>query len=129
MLAFDYRLSVAARAAPPAGALAAVDTLQASGPTALRDALYAALELTRSATGRRVVLVFTDGTDTLSYLGEVELLREARESEVSVYAVRGGSGDHGPRLEAGPVAQGVGAGSDRLGQARVESGRQGGGIG
>jgi VWFA-related protein len=95
LLAFDYRLSVAARAAPPAAALGAVDTLQARGPTALRDALYAALELTRSAAGRRVVLVFTDGTDTLSYLGETELLRVARESDVSVYAVRGGSGEQG----------------------------------
>lgn len=44
LLAFDYQVSLLASAAPPAAAAVRLDALEARGPTALRDALYAGMK-------------------------------------------------------------------------------------
>ncbi len=90
LLAFDYRIDLlAGTAATPAAALQALDGLKAQGQTVLRDALYVALELAGPEAGRPVVVVFSDGLDVASLLEEQELLRVARGSDASVYAVSG----------------------------------------
>jgi hypothetical protein len=54
--------------------------------TALYDGLYAALQLD-TGPGRRMVVVFSDGADTISWLGEKQVARIAEESNVLVQAV------------------------------------------
>ena len=64
----------------------ALDGLTGGGMTALYDGLYAALTL-GSGLGRKMSIVFSDGADTISWLGERQVLRTAEESNVLVQAV------------------------------------------
>jgi Ca-activated chloride channel family protein len=55
--------------------------------TKLYDGIEASLEALRPVTGRRVVLVFTDGEDTASRMGMKDVMDRAREDEVMLYAI------------------------------------------
>jgi VWFA-related protein len=55
--------------------------------TALRDATHAALALGGSRSGRPLIILFSDGTDTSSFLSEDLVLTTARRTEPVVYAV------------------------------------------
>jgi VWFA-related protein len=57
---------------------AALDRLQAGGATAGRDALFLGLKLPWTG-GRPLIVLFTDGGDTLSWLGSEAILTAARE--------------------------------------------------
>jgi VWFA-related protein len=60
----------------------------AMGPdTALIDAAYAAMVLGDSASGRPVVVVFSDGIDTASFLTAAAVLDTAKQTGSAVYAV------------------------------------------
>ena len=62
--------------------------LRAGGGTALWDAAYAALTFSDDTPGmRRLVLVFSDGDDTSSWLPSVWVLDKARRTDVVVYSV------------------------------------------
>jgi hypothetical protein len=65
-----------------------------SGATALRDALHLTLHLTlllEPAPGARpVVLLFTDGRDTASWLSDEEILESLRHSDVVVHVIDAG---------------------------------------
>ena len=61
--------------------------LDYGNPTRLFDAIHESIVRLRSAEGRRVVLVFTDGDDTYSSIGANTVLEEARNDEVMIYAV------------------------------------------
>ncbi len=74
--------------APPADLPAALDRVRAGGATALYDATFAALALRGRTVGRTVVLVFSDGYDTASWLDPLDVLDAARRSDVVVYGVR-----------------------------------------
>jgi VWFA-related protein len=71
-----------------------VDALQAWGGTSLHDAIHYALNRIRDQPGRKAVVVFSDGADTTSTLGEEEVINLARAVEATVYTVgiRGESG-------------------------------------
>jgi len=56
-------------------------------PTRLYDAVDRSIEELKAATGRKVVLVFTDGEDTASKLGAGEVLDRARREETMVYSI------------------------------------------
>jgi Ca-activated chloride channel family protein len=56
-------------------------------PTRLYDAVDRSIEELKNATGRKVVLVFTDGEDTASKLGAGEVLERARREETMVYSI------------------------------------------
>jgi VWFA-related protein len=67
---------------------AVLDTLEAAGGTALRDALFAALQVRRNdVESRPVVLLFSDGADTASWLTETEVLASVRRGGVTVHGV------------------------------------------
>jgi Ca-activated chloride channel family protein len=65
----------------------ALDDLQFGNPTRLYDAVDASIDLLDEATGRKIVLVFTDGDDTASRLSLSQVLTKAKEKEVMVYSI------------------------------------------
>jgi len=66
----------------------ALDGAQPSGDTALYDATYAALLAGGADDDRRdLMLVFSDGRDTASWLSSETVLQSARRSDVVVYGV------------------------------------------
>jgi VWFA-related protein len=71
---------------------AAVDQVSPAGNTALVDGTYAAMMLAESDVRRGLVIVFSDGVDTASWLSPERVLDSARRSDAVVYAVvvRGG---------------------------------------
>jgi Ca-activated chloride channel homolog len=71
-----------------------VEALQAWGGTALYDAIHYGLNRIKDQPGRKALIVFSDGADNRSSIGEQELLDYARSVEATVYCVgiRGESG-------------------------------------
>lgn len=63
------------------------EDIQFGNPTRLWDATDAGMEALKELQGRRVVLVFTDGADTSSDLGQKDVLTRAREEEFLIYAI------------------------------------------
>lgn len=64
-----------------------LDRAEATGDTALFDASYTAMMLAQSDVGRSLVIVFSDGFDTSSWLSDAAVLDAARRSDAVVYAV------------------------------------------
>jgi len=65
----------------------AIENAAASGDTALVDGTYAAITLGESDAGRALVIVFSDGVDTASWLSADAVLAAAKRSDAVVYAV------------------------------------------
>jgi VWFA-related protein len=65
----------------------AIDATIASGATALYDAAFTSLTLRDPRTSRTLVLLFSDGEDTASWLPGINALEAAKRSEAVVYAV------------------------------------------
>jgi VWFA-related protein len=61
--------------------------MTAEGGTSMIDALFLGLKR-RWGAGRPVLVLFSDGRDTSSWLENDDLLRAARESSTTVYVVR-----------------------------------------
>jgi Ca-activated chloride channel family protein len=59
----------------------------AAGETSVIDATFAAMMLGESDVGRALLIVFSDGLDTASWLSEAAVLDTAKRSDVVVYAV------------------------------------------
>jgi Ca-activated chloride channel family protein len=78
-----------------------VEALQAWGGTSLYDAIHYGLNRIKDQPGRKAIIVFSDGDDTTSSLGEQDVIDYARAVESTVYCIgiRGGAGlmDRGPR--------------------------------
>jgi len=75
-----------------AGLEAAFDRTEASGPTALHNALYVALkDLSRQKAGgalrRRALVLLSDGEDTASLVSDEQVLDLARKTEINIYAI------------------------------------------
>ncbi len=77
---------------PSTGDLARVraelDRLGAAGPTALRDAVHLAVQLRPLERTRSLLLLFTDGRDTASWLTEGDVLESVRRAGTVVHVVR-----------------------------------------
>lgn len=69
----------------------ALSNVRAGGGTALLDGVYAGLVIGGAAEGRGLVLAFSDGVDTASWLPERHVLDAARRSEVALYGVTSGA--------------------------------------
>lgn len=70
---------------------AVVDQGNATGQTALIDGCFAGLMLGVSDTGRSLLLVFSDGLDTASWLTAAAVIDTAKRGDVVTYAVVVGS--------------------------------------
>jgi VWFA-related protein len=80
----------------PARLMPAIDDLNAAGATSLYDAAFAALQ--QHDHGRRqLIILFTDGSDTESWLPAGAALELARRAEAVVYAVSLSSATPGER--------------------------------
>ena len=69
---------------------AALDQAQGQGQTSLIDASHAAMLLGESDAGRSLLIVFSDGVDTASWLTADAVLETARRGDVVVYSVEVG---------------------------------------
>jgi VWFA-related protein len=66
---------------------AALAALDAKGATSLRDATFAALALRGADPGRTLLLIFSDGNDTSSWLSSSQVVEAGRRTDAVVYAV------------------------------------------
>jgi VWFA-related protein len=66
---------------------AEVDQVSGDGWTSLIDATFTSLALPTDATRRTLVLVFTDGRDTASWLSAADVVRSAAQSTATLYGV------------------------------------------
>ena len=88
LVSFSHRLDLRAALTGDIAALRhSVNTLDAAGSTALRDAAFAALALRTADATRTLVLLFSDGLDTSSILSEDRVLEIARRSDAIVYTI------------------------------------------
>jgi len=69
-----------------------IDAVYPDGGTAFHDAVYAAVEQLRDASGRKVVIALTDGMDNESRRSVGQVIRFAEDNHVPVYTVGLGSG-------------------------------------
>jgi VWFA-related protein len=73
---------------------AALDAAEPAGATSIVDASFAALTLGESSVGRGLVMLFSDGVDTGSWLQPASVVDIAKRCDAVVYAVSaGGAGD------------------------------------
>ena len=92
LLTFSHELRLRTPLTPDRDAvLRALATVTAGGRTSVHDALFSSLTLAPHLPGRPVVVVFSDGEDTASWLGPASALRAARESDTLVFAVGAGA--------------------------------------
>jgi VWFA-related protein len=68
-----------------------LDSAVPSGQTALVDGAYAGIVVGESDIGRSLLMVFSDGIDTASYLPSALVLDAARRSDVVAYGIATGS--------------------------------------
>ncbi len=66
----------------------AIDGSYAAGATSLRDAIFCALSLREGISGRTLLIVFSDGYDTASWLTARDVVAAANRSDVSVHVVQ-----------------------------------------
>lgn len=79
--------------------IAALNEPPDTGDTALVDASYAAILLSETNAGRPLVVIFSDGIDTASFLPAASVLETARRSDAVVYAVSTGASTPGSFLD------------------------------
>lgn len=113
LLTFTHRLTEAAGLSSDRGAvLKAIDAMGASGATSLFDAVYAALMLREDSPRRALVIVFTDGYDSSSWLPPSAVVDVAKQTDAVVYGVTLASAERvrgetvarsGPELLAGQM--------------------------
>lgn len=68
-------------------ALAALDRLDRWGTTPLYDAIVSAIEAVQTATGRRALILLSDGHDRYSTISATDMIAQARRRDVLVYPV------------------------------------------
>lgn len=76
----------------------ALDRTLEPGSTALVDGIYTGMTLAEAGVGRSLLIVFSDGTDTASWLTPDSVLDTARRTDVVVYTVRAGGSPRIPFL-------------------------------
>jgi VWFA-related protein len=69
---------------------AALKQVEGRGDTALIDAVYAGMLIGESDVGRALLIVFSDGVDTASFLSADVILGTAKRSDIVAYAVVAG---------------------------------------
>jgi VWFA-related protein len=90
-LTFDRAVSLRCPMSANVGCVrSALDDVKPTGQTALVDGAFAGIVVGESEVGRSLLMVFSDGIDTASYLSPRLVLDAARQSDVVAYAVTTG---------------------------------------
>jgi Ca-activated chloride channel family protein len=100
LVTFNAAVDLQAGWGPPSQAIrAALQQAQAGGGTSLYDAAFSALTMPDASSGNReLVLLFSDGDDTASWLPASAVLDRARRAERVVYSVVLGTASGGSLL-------------------------------
>ena len=77
----------ARRSTDQAARAKAIDRLKSWGATALYDAVVYALDLLGRQTGRRALLVFSDGEDQSSHVTIASVVKRAEASDATIYMI------------------------------------------
>jgi Ca-activated chloride channel homolog len=77
---------------------AELQRLTSGGSTALRDAVYLAIQLRPPERTRSLILLFTDGRDTSSWLTEADVIESVQRAGSVIHVVRVGSDEFVRRL-------------------------------
>jgi VWFA-related protein len=88
----DTIFPLARRATDPAERMRAVDRLTPWGATALYDVVISGVDLLSRASGRKAMLVFTDGEDEGSHAAIADVERKLLASDVTLYMIGQGRG-------------------------------------
>jgi VWFA-related protein len=102
LLSFANRVELLAPIGDDRSAMAAaLDRMSGANRTSLRDAVFAGLALREADQGRTLLLLFSDGQDTASWLTRAQVIDTAKRTDVVAYAVavRGASGRYGRFLD------------------------------
>jgi VWFA-related protein len=88
LVSFSTRVELVAPLTPSRHQIrAAFGTLDAAGSTSLRDAVFSGLALRDADPRRTLVLVFSDGADTSSWLTSRRVIEVAKRTDAVIYAV------------------------------------------
>lgn len=99
LVTFSHHLDRRARMTPDRDTLhRAVDEAEAYGATAWHDALYTGLKIVEGVKNRPMVLLFTDGEDTYSWLRDEQMAPLVEQSNAVIFAV---AMREGPAFELG----------------------------
>ena len=102
LVTFNHKLVLRQDAGRDRSAVdAALDRVRARGGTAVIDALYVCLKR-QWGTGPPLVVLFTDGRDSASWLENEDILQAARESAAVLYVVGAESVPRRPREQPQP---------------------------
>ena len=88
----DSIFSLTRKTMEPVERVRAVDRLSSWGSTALYDAIMRGTDMLGRQTGRKVLVVFSDGEDQGSHVSLADLKRRLESSEVTLYMIAQGRG-------------------------------------
>ena len=69
----------------------AMKNLKAAGATSLYDAVFLASDYLKETKGRRVIIIVSDGGDTTSHKGLLEVLTKSQQADALIYSIYTGS--------------------------------------
>ena len=88
LVSFSHQVVISAGLTPDISRVrAALDRARPFGETSVIDATYAGMMVAESDAGRSLVMVFSDGLDTSSWLAAQDVVDVARRSDAVIYAV------------------------------------------
>lgn len=91
LITFNHRVTLGLALTGDVRQLApAVAAVAPQGGTSLRDAVYTSLWMAERDPGRAVVIVFSDGRDTASWLSSERVLEASQRVDATIYAVTSG---------------------------------------
>ncbi|MDH5714763.1 MAG: VWA domain-containing protein [Candidatus Aminicenantes bacterium] len=67
--------------------LTAIDSTDAEGATALNKALWEGIKKLEDKTGRKAIILLSDGYDTVQEMTEEQVLEAAKRAEVKIYSI------------------------------------------
>ena len=101
VLAFNENIfTLARRATEPAARTRAVDRMAPWGGTALYDVIIKAIEILGRQSGRRAIVLFSDGDDQSSHATLEAAIRATEGSDATIYAIGQGRAVEAPALQA-----------------------------
>ena len=101
VIAFNENLfTLARRGTDPRARARAVDRLSAWGSTALYDAIMYGYDLLGRRSGRRAMVIFTDGDDKVSHATVESVVRRAESSDATLYMIGQGQAADNQSLQA-----------------------------